>query len=88
MSNILDSMMKPHAFLPESVAEYTALQLAKKLDDADRVLRYVALLDRHALPLIVEAFISSQARHPAGNPAVAFDEELQALRLRGHSNEF
>jgi hypothetical protein len=83
MISILDSMMRePRAFLPQNVSEYVALQLAKKLDDADRVSSYVALVDRHSLSIIVEAFVNSQARQ-GENRATAFNEELQALTAKG-----
>lgn len=79
-------MMKHHAFLPESVTEYTALQLAKKLGDADRVLQYISLFDRHALHTIIEAFTNSQAR-PGNNVATAFEEELRRLTGKETGND-
>lgn len=92
MSSILDSMMtKPQGFVPENVDEYTALQLARKLGDTDQVSKYRSLLDRHALPVIVEAFINAQqARLPTSEvtAAVAFEEELMALTKKEHQDEF
>jgi hypothetical protein len=81
MTGILDSIMaKPQAFLPESVAEYTALQLAKKLGDANRVWNYVSLLDREPLPTILEALSSAQAAEFQGEELItAFQTSLDAL---------
>ena len=79
-------MMNHRAFLPESVTEYTALQLAKKLGDADRVLQYVSLFDRYALQTIIEAFTNSQA-HPGDNAAAAFEEELRELTGKETGND-
>ena len=86
MNSILDSMMNHRAFLPENVTEYTALQLAKKLGDADRVLQYTSLFYRHALQTIIEAFTNSQA-HPRDNAAAAFEEELRRLTGKETGND-
>jgi hypothetical protein len=81
MIDILDSMLaKPGRFTPESVAGYIALQLAKKLDDTDQLWKYRSLLDRHALPSLLEAFARAQASGLTQNElAAAFDEALSAL---------
>ena len=84
MSGILDSMMtRPQAFFPESVVEYMALQLAKKLGDTDRLSKYLFLFDRHAPSVIEEAFTNTTARLPAQEDlAMAFEEELAALTAK------
>ena len=84
MNGILDSMMsKAKAFAPESVEEYTALQLAKKLGDTDRLWKYVSLFDRHALPLIVRAFTSAHVQGSTEKTLIAaFEEELALLTMK------
>jgi len=81
MNGILDSIMaKPRAFVPESVTEYTALQLARKLGDADRVWNYVSLLDREQLPTILEALSTAQAAGFREKELItAFEDSLAAL---------
>ena len=81
MTGILDSIItKPRAFFPESVAEYTALQLAKKLGDPDRLWSYLPLFDRHPFPVIVQAFINARAHTKAGEElAAVFDDEIATL---------
>ena len=89
MSGILDSMMtKPQAFSPQSVSEYMALQLAKKLGDTDQLSKYLLLVERHALSIIEEAFTNTTAPRPEQeNLARVFDEELAALIAKGDSDE-
>jgi hypothetical protein len=84
MNGILDSVLATaQSFHPESVTEYTALQLAKKLSDTGRLSKYVSLLDHHDLSLILEAFINVQSRDLAGEELrTAFDEELAALTTK------
>jgi hypothetical protein len=91
MSSILDSMItKTQVFVPESVVEYIALQLARKLDDTDEVLKYLSLLDRYALSMIIEAFGNAQTRLRTGEVtgALAFEEELLSLTTKGRPDEF
>ena len=84
MDGILDSMMsKSHAFSPESIVEYTALQLAKKLGDTGRLWKYVSLFDHHAAPLIGKAFSNAHGRGlPKEALIAAFEEELRVLVTR------
>lgn len=84
MHGILDSVMaKAQAFRPESVTEYTALQMAKKLSDTGRLSKYVSLFDHHDLSLILEGFINVQSRDLAGEELrTAFEEELAALTTK------
>ena len=73
-------MAKPRAFVPESVGEYTALQLARKLGDADRVWNYVSLLDREQFPTILEALSTAQAAGFREKKLItAFEDSLAAL---------
>jgi len=90
MNSILDSMMtRPRAFFPESVTEYTALQLAKKLDDTDGLSTYLSLFDRHPLQVILEAFASAQAAGLAAKELkTAFEESLLALTEQEEDDAF
>ena len=81
MTGILDSIItKPRAFYPESVAEYTALQLARKLGAPDVLWNYLPLFDRYPFPLIVQAFVNARGRTKATDQlASAFEEEIGTL---------
>ena len=81
MNGILDSVIaSSQAFRPQSVVEYIALQLAKKLGDPGRLWKYVSLFDHHPTHLIAEAFISAQASGLAGKELItAFEEQLASL---------
>lgn len=84
MNGILDTVMaRSQAFRPESVLEYTALQLAKKLGDPGRFWKYLSLFDHHSTHLIAEAFINAQGRGLAGKELItAFEEKLTALTTK------
>lgn len=81
MLNILDSMRpKTRSFRPQTLGEYLALQLARRLGDSDLVWKYRSLFDQHPLTDVAEAFSNAQSRRLAGGPLIqAFDEELSAL---------
>jgi hypothetical protein len=81
MTGILDSMMaKPQGFSPQSVSEYEALQLARKLGDLDGIRRYVSLFEQHVSSEIIEAFLAAKDTGNQGNELVrAFDAYLVAL---------
>jgi hypothetical protein len=81
MTGILDSMMaKSQTFFPQSVAEYTALQLAKKLSDTDRLWKYLSLFQRRPSTVILEAFASAQAGGLTGKELITvFEEALGVL---------
>lgn len=89
MSGILDSMMtKPQVFSPQSVPEYMALQLAKKLGDTDRLSKYGSLFDRLALPVIVEAFINAKDHfNETESLDMTFEKELAALTMKDDDYE-
>ena len=84
MNGILDSVLaKSKSFRPQSLTEYTALQLAKKLGNTGSLSQYVSLFDHHDPSLIREAFINVQSRDLAGEELrTAFDEELAALTTK------
>jgi len=90
MRGILDSISaKAKSFHPESVSEYSALQLAKKLDDTESLWKYLALLNQHAPSVIVEAFIRAQGRGLTEKELIsAFDEELARLATKEGSYEY
>ena len=79
-------MTVPQAFFPQSVAEYMALQLAKKLGDTDRLSEYLSLFERHSLALIEESFTKATARLQE-DLVMAFEEELAALIVKGRNDE-
>ena len=84
MSDILESVRaRADAFRLQSVADYVALQLARKLNDLDRLPRYSSLLDHYPLGLLAAALAQAQARRTDSEGlASAFDEEIQEL-LKG-----
>jgi hypothetical protein len=84
MSGILDSVMaRSQAFRPQSVTEYTALQVAKKLGDPGRLWKYLSLFDHNSDQLIAEALISAQASGLAGKELItAFEEQLESLTTK------
>jgi hypothetical protein len=81
MNGILDSVMaRSQAFRPQSVVEYTALQVAKKLGDPGRLWKYLSLFDHHSTEMIAEALINAQASGMVGKELItAFEEELASL---------
>lgn len=81
MTSILDSMMtKPRSFSPQSVSEYIALQLARKLGDPEKAAVYVSLLDRYSMPVILASLESAQAGGFSGDKLVEmFERSLSEL---------
>ncbi len=84
MNGILDSVLaKAQTFRPQSLTEYTALQLARKLSDTGRLGKYLSLFDHYDASLIFEGFINIQSQDLAGEElSVAFDRELAALTTK------
>jgi hypothetical protein len=88
MSNILESMMaKRRVFRPENVTEYIALQLARKLEDADNILKYVGLMYRYSLPVIAQAYSKALSPKDGESPAAAFANALRILEGRESNDE-
>jgi hypothetical protein len=89
MNGILDSILtKAQTFRPQNVTEYTALQLAKKLSDTDRLWEYLALFDRNQMSLILESFVNAQGRAITRDELItAFDDELTALTEDNNNDE-
>ena len=90
MNGILDSILtQAQTFRPQSVTEYTALQLAKKLSDTDRLWKYLSLFDHNDISLILESFVNAQGRGLTGDELIsAFDDELAALTTNNHDDAF
>lgn len=90
MTGILDSMMaRPRSFVPESVAEYIALQLAKKLNDTERISTYLSLVDRYSMQVILEALAGAKATDLSGTELiVAFERSLSELTSHDDEDEF
>ena len=90
MNGILDSIKaRPKVFSPQSVREYTALQLAKKLGDIDQLWNYLSLFDHHSLQVILEAFASAQESGLTGKELISvFEKALAALTEEGQDDEF
>lgn len=79
MSDILGRFAQSEShFRPQTVSEFIALQLARKLDDTSRVRHYVGLMERHAQPFISRAFANARQR-PEDPIADRFHRELQQL---------
>jgi hypothetical protein len=90
MNGILDSIKaRPKVFSPQSVREYTALQLAKKLGDTDQLWNYLSLFERHSSQVILEAFASAQESRLTGRELITvFEESLAALTQKEQDDEF
>ena len=84
MNGILDSVSATSkSFRPQSVREYMALQLAKKLGDTDRLSRYLSLFEHNDVSVIVEAFINAQGRSLTKDELItSFDDDLAALTMK------
>lgn len=82
--NILDSMRpKTRSFRPQTLGEYLALQLTKRLGDSDLVWKYRTLFDQYSLAEVSEAFSRARGRGLAGGKLIrAFEEELLALTAK------
>ena len=80
MTNLLDRIgSKESPFRPQSVSEFFALQLARKLDDEANIGRYARLVENHSRDVILRAL--ARAKKKAGGATVAnrFEEEIQRL---------
>jgi hypothetical protein len=58
MRNILDRVAQPRAgsFRPKTVSEFFALQLARKLEDIERLQIYLILVEQHSEDTLLQAF--------------------------------
>jgi bacterioferritin (cytochrome b1) len=83
MSNILDRFADVEGhFRPQTVSEFFALQLARKLDDTSRLRHYLNLVGQHSEPVICEAFASAKAK-PEEPLAASFEIELGEITQKG-----
>jgi len=83
MSDILDRIA--HAenhFRPQTVSEFFALQLARKLEDTSRVRHYLNLVGQYSVPVICEVFAGSKAT-PEEPIAVSFNAGLLKIAQKG-----
>lgn len=69
MNSILDQFVAPVQFVPASVEEYIALQLAKRLHDESAIGRYLYYVSRYPLSLLLDVLHEVQ-QDP--DPARAF----------------
>ena len=74
MSGILDQMLQPEQFIPSSVDEYFALQLARRLDDDTAVRLYLHYVEHHPSNHLLNIYSNVKA-HP--EPAKAFHSALR-----------
>jgi bacterioferritin (cytochrome b1) len=83
MSDILDRFTQAEShFRPQTVSEFFALQLARKLGDTSRLHHYLNLVGQHSEPVICEAFESAKAK--AEEPlAASFEIELGQISQKG-----
>lgn len=77
MMGILDKFPSSADFVPNSVQEYFALQLARKLQDLSNIYYYVQLCQRHSQGRIMSAYRSMPANRP---------KAIQIERFRSHFN--
>ena len=77
MPSILDRFPKhPEGFEPSNVAEFTVLQIAKKLSDLENVRSIAAVAERHSLRDIINAYQQANARP---DPRAFFQNSLRQL---------
>jgi hypothetical protein len=74
MSDILEQMLRPKQFVPATVQEYIALQLAKGLLDEVAVQRYIHYIGSYAAEHLIQLFHKVQSDP---NPALAFHSILK-----------
>jgi hypothetical protein len=74
MSGILDQMLQPEQFIPSSVDEYFALQLARRLDDDAAVRLYLHYVEHHPSNHLLNIYSKAKS-HP--EPAKAFHSALR-----------
>jgi len=58
MRHILDRFAQPRvgSFRPKTVSEFFALQLARKLEDVERLYTYLILVEHHSEDSLLQAF--------------------------------
>jgi len=77
MPSILDRFPKhPEEFEPSNVAEFTVLQIAKKLSDIENVRSIATVAERRSLRDIINAYQQAIA---TPNPRVFFQNSLKQL---------
>jgi hypothetical protein len=73
MSNILDQMVQSEQFVPATVDEYFALQLAKGLGDEKAVRVHVHYVEHQPPEHLIRLFLSAKEKP---DPARAFHSSL------------
>jgi len=73
MSDILDQMIHSGQFVPATVDEYIALQLAKGLNDEKEVRRHVHYVEHHAPEHLIRLFHKAKE---TPDPALTFHSSL------------
>ena len=88
MQSLLDRFIPSTAgFRPRTTAELFALRLAQKLDDAQAVGHYLALVDSHSESQLLCAYRRTLQGHPRGDLGRRFVEELARVRTNGHQQQ-
>jgi len=63
MPGILEQMEKSIGhFTPENVTQFTAFQIARKLDDIPRLHKYLIAADRYPLATLIDAYKGAQCQ--------------------------
>jgi hypothetical protein len=84
MSRILDRVeISNGKFRPTNSAEFFALQLARKLNDAPQVTSYANLVSRLPQRSLLTAFHRAKRRASNGDLAGLFRQEITGLQDRG-----
>jgi len=73
MSGILEKMIQSEQFVPATVDEYIALQLAKGLSDEKAVRVHIHYVEHHPPEHLIRLFLSAKVRP---DPARAFHSSL------------
>lgn len=73
MNNILEHMLQPAQFVPATVEQFVAVQLARRLNDEPGLVRYVQYVTHHSTDYLVRLFHRAQQQT---DPARAFHSSL------------
>ena len=82
MSELLDwsgAAIRP--FRPRAISEFFALQLARYLEDEERLPRYLNVAERYSQEQILRAWTRARKRPNGASVAHRFEEEIRLSRL-------
>ena len=85
MSDILDRVANGgNHFRPQTVSEFLALQLARKLGDTPQIRHYLTIVGQYSEPMICEAFANARGG-PNESLSASFEIALLHITQKGGS---